>query len=209
MTVFLKSLGPAAFTLFAVFFLLPSVFAQGGVKGKVRGPNGNGIANAEVSARQDGKDIKTVKADSKGEFQLSGLKAGKYNISFDAEGYAISVLYNVEVDSKVRDLGNRLILSLDRGTLVLVQGSVFFKEGTSVTGAQIKLEQVNADGSTKSLATSFSNSSGEFSFRRRPGAVKLRITAKLKDASVSKELEVDDAAIYRVALTLPMSRVDR
>jgi hypothetical protein len=80
----------------------------------------------------------------------------------------MGVLHNVEVGNKMRDLGGRLILSRDRGTFVIVQGSVFFKEGNSVTGAQIKLEQVNADGSTKDLSSSFSNSSGEFSFRRPP-----------------------------------------
>jgi hypothetical protein len=195
--------------LLSAVCLLPSVLGQGGVKGKVRGPNGNGVPNAEISVRQDGKDIRSAKADAKGEFQISGLSPGKYNISFDADGYALGVLYNIQVESKIKDLGDKLILSRDRGSMVLVQGSVFFKEGTSVTGAQIKLEQVNSDGSTKSLGTSFSNSSGEFSFRRPSGAAKLRVTAKLKNATMSKDVEVDDPAIYRVALTLPMSAVDR
>jgi len=106
-------------------------------------------------------------------------------------------------------LGDRLILSLDRGNFVFVQGSVFFKEGSSVTGAKIQLEQINADGSTKSIASSFSNSSGEFSFRRPPGNAKYRVTAKLKGISASKDVDIEEAAIYRVALTLDMSRNDR
>jgi len=209
MTIIAKPLRNSLFFLLAAFCLLPTVFAQGGIKGKVRGPNGSGIPNAEVAVRQDGKDIKTAKADAKGEFQISGLSAGKYNIAFDADGYSTGVMHNVEVGNKVRDLGSGLILSRDRGTFVIVQGSVFFKEGTSATAAQIKLEQINADGSTKSLGTSFSNSSGEFSFRRPQGSAKLRVTAKLKNAVISKEIEVEEAAIYRVALTLPMSAVDR
>ena len=198
------------FFLLAAVCLLPAVFGQGGgVKGKVRGPGGNGIANAEITLRQEGKEMKTARSDSRGEFNITGLPSGKYNITFDASGYSMGVLHNVEVGNKMRDLGGRLILSRDRGTFVIVQGSVFFKEGNSVTGAQIKLEQVNADGSTKDLSSSFSNSSGEFSFRRPQGAAKLRVTAKLKDARISKDIDVEEAAIYRVALTLPMSREDR
>ena len=112
-------------------------------------------------------------------------------------------------ESSVRDLGDRLILTYDRGTFVIVQGSVFFKEGSSVTGAKIQLEQVNGDGSTKTLGSTYSNSSGEFSFRRPEGAAKLRITAKLQNASATKDVEVAEAAIYRLALTLDMSREDR
>ena len=118
-------------------------------------------------------------------------------------------MHGVEVGNGVRDLGDRLILSYDRGLFVIVQGSVFFKEGSSATGAKIDLEQINSDGSTKSLGSTYSNSSGEFSFRRREGAAKLRVTAKLKGVSVTKDIDVEEAAIYRVALNLNMSRDDR
>jgi hypothetical protein len=185
-------------------------FAQsGGVKGKVKAPNGRGIANAAITVRQDGKEIASSSTDAKGEFRIAGLLSGKYNISFDASGYSEGTLHGVEVKNGVRDLGDRLILTYDRGSFVIVQGSVFFKEGSSVTGATIKLEQVNADGSTKSLGSTYSNSSGEFSFRRPEGAAKLRVTAKLKGVSATKDVDVEEAAIYRVALNLDMSREDR
>lgn len=203
-----KSFRTVAFLLLSAICLLPTVFAQGGVKGKVRSPNGKGIPNAAITVRQDGKDIKTGSSDAKGEFAIN-LAKGKYNITFDASGYSMGVLHGVEVGSKFRDLGDRLILSVDRGTFVIIQGGVFFKEGSSVTGAKIELDQVNADGSTKSLGSMYSNSSGEFSFRRPEGVAKLRVTAKLKGASASKEVEVEEAAIYRVAITIPMSREDR
>ncbi|PYS86643.1 MAG: hypothetical protein DMF62_15160 [Acidobacteria bacterium] len=197
--------------LFAVIFAFAGVsFAQsGGVKGKVKAPNGNGIANASISISQDGKEVKTATTDGKGEFKISGLSEGKYNVSFDANGYSAGTLHGVEIKKGIRDLGDRLILSLDRGNFVFVQGSVFFKEGSSVTGAKVQLEQVNSDGSTKSIASSFSNSSGEFSFRRPPGTARYRVTAKLKGISASKDIDIEEAAIYRVALTLDMSRNDR
>jgi hypothetical protein len=200
----------ASVVLLSALCFLPSVYAQGGVKGKVRATNGNSIANASITARLDGKDVKTVHSDSKGSFVLDGLRNGTYNIVFDAEGYAAGVKFGVEVkDGKVRDLGDRLILGNDQGSLVFVRGGVFFKEGFSVTGAKIELEEVRADGSTKNIASSYSNTSGEFSFRRPPAGAKYRVTAKYKGVTSSKDVTVDNPGIYRVAITLDMSRSDK
>ncbi|HBR57644.1 MAG TPA: hypothetical protein DEA22_09270, partial [Blastocatellia bacterium] len=65
----------------------------------------------------------------KGSFAISGLKPGTYSVVFEARGYAIGLLAGVEVKKGIRDLGDRLILAVDRGTLVFVRGSVFTKEG--------------------------------------------------------------------------------
>jgi len=177
----------------------------------VRNNKGNGIGGATVSARLDGKDVKTVTADSKGNFLMEGLKSGTYNISFDADGYAMGVKFGVEIkNGSIRDLGDRLILSVDQGTLLIVKGSVFFKEGTSLTGAKIEIERVNNDGSTKSLGSTYSNYSGEFSFRPPPGVTKVRITARYKGVEGSKEIaDMVNAGIYRTAITLDVSRSDK
>lgn len=197
------------FSVFAIFTFSLSASAQsGGAKGKVRAQNGKGIPNATITVRLDGKDVKTATSDSKGEFTITGLGHGKYNFTFDADGYSLGVLHGVEIRDGVRNLGDRLILSVDRGTQVLIQGSVFSKEGGSLSGATIELEQVRADGSTKSLGSTYSNTSGEFAFRRPEGAAKLRVTVKLKGVSGSKDIEVEEAAIYRVAITLNLSRND-
>ena len=92
-----KSLLFAAAAVFAALALLTTISAQttGGLKGKVRSMRGSGIAGATVTARRKGADIKTVNADSKGNFLLDGLEAGRYNIVFDAPGYSSGVLYNV------------------------------------------------------------------------------------------------------------------
>jgi hypothetical protein len=197
--------------LLSVFCLLPSVYAQGGIKGKVRNNKGNGIGGATITARLEGKDVKTVKADSKGNFQMEGLKSGTYNIAVDADGYAIGVKYGVEIkNGSVRDLGDRLILAVDQGTLVIIKGSVFFKEGTSMTGAKVEIERVNDDGSTKSLGSTYSNYSGEFSFRPPAGVTKVKITAKYKGAEGSAEIaNIVNAGIYRTAITLDVSRSDK
>ena len=197
--------------LLSAVCLLPSVYAQGGIKGKVRNNKGNGIGGSTVSARMNGKDVKTVTADSKGNFLMEGLKAGTYNISFDADGYSMGVKYGVEIkNGSVRDLGDRLILGVDQGTQVIIKGSVFFKEGTSLTAAKVELERVNDDGSTKSLGSTYSNYSGEFSFRPPPGVKKVRVTAKYKGVEASKEIaDISGAGIYRTAITLDISRSDK
>ena len=197
--------------LLSAFCLLPSVFAQGGIKGKVRNNKGNGIAGATVTARLNGKDVKTVTADSKGNFQMEGLKAGTYNVAVDADGYALGVKYGVEIkNGSVRDLGDRLILAVDQGTVVIIKGSVFFKEGTSMTAAKIEFERINDDGSTKNLGSTYSNYSGEFSFRPPAGVTKVRVTARYKGVEASKDItEIVNAGIYRTAITLDISRSDK
>lgn len=198
--------------VFFAFGLLAVVcFAQGGVKGKVRAMNGSGIADAKVTARLNGKDVRSVRSDSKGNFTLQGLGEGVYNIVFDAAGYASGVRHGVEVkNGDVRDLGDRLILSIDRGTLVIINGSVYFKEGTSLPGAKIEVERVNADGSIEDLKSRiYTNYTGEFTFRQPPGATKFRVTAKYKNASATKDIEVGGPAVYRLAITLDISRTEK
>ncbi len=199
------------FFVLSAFCLLPSVLAQGGIKGKVRNNKGNGIAGATVTARLDGKDVKTVTADSKGHFTMQGLRSGTYNILVDADGYAAGVKFGVEItNGNIRDLGDRLILSVDQGTQILIKGSVFFREGTSLTAAKVEIERVNDDGSTKNLGSTYSSSSGEFTFRPPAGVTKVRITAKYKGISGSKEIkDIANAGIYRTAITLDISRADK
>jgi len=196
--------------LFIALFVVSSVsiLAQtGGLKGKVRTSKGDGITGVTVTARQKSGDIKSVKSDNKGNFVIQGLEAGVYNLVFDGKGYGSSVLYNVEVKkNKVRELPDRLILAVDQGTLVIIKGSVFSQDGRSVTGAEVTIEKMNSDGSSRKLGSVYTNVSGEFTFRQPQGAAKFRLTAKLKDAESSKEVEVDSAAIYRLAITLNMEK---
>lgn len=191
--------------------LVPSVFAQGGIKGKVRNNKGGSIAGATVTARRDGKDVKSVTSDAKGNFLMEGLRAGTYNIVIDADGYAAGVKSGVAINENgVRDLGDRLILSVDQGNQVIIRGSVFFREGTSITAAKVQLERVNADGSTKNLGSTFTSVSGEFTFRPPAGTTKVRVTAKYKGVSGSKDIsDILNAGIYRTAVTLDISRSDK
>ena len=190
--------------------LLP-VFAQstGGVKGKIRNLRGDRIADATITARQNSRDVRSVKSNSKGEFVLDGLEIGFYNILVDAAGYSTGIKNNVEIKrNKVTDLGDKLFLSIDKGTQVIVNGSVFYKDGTSVTGAKVEVERIGTDGLVKKIGTYTTNISGEFTFRQPDEPAKFRITARHKNVSATKEIDVESAAVYRLAVSLDTLRND-
>lgn len=178
--------------------------STGGIKGKVRDTKGKGISGVTITVRQKGEDLKSVKSDSKGEFVMEGLKPGMYNVVFERDGYGSGVLYNVEVQKKkVGDLGNRLVMRVDQGTLVIINGSVFNQFGGSVYGAKIEIEKISG-GSSKNVGSSYTSQSGEFVFRFPEKSERFRITASAKGVSSSKEIEVSEAAIYRLAITLEL-----
>lgn len=208
-----KRPGRTALTLFLILAgLSAAAFAQQqtGFKGKVRKSNGTGIAKATVTAVRDKQDIKSAVSASDGTFQITGLTPGTYVLRVEADGYATGTTFPVDVkQNKVRDLGDRLFLNVDQGTQVILRGSVFFKEGTSVTGAKVELERVNADGSVKRLGSTETSVTGEFTFRQPDGAAKYRVRAGYKGAAAVKEIEVSNAAVYQIALSLEMSRDDR
>jgi hypothetical protein len=188
----------------AVFVVTSAAQTTGGVKGKVRTTKGAGIAGATVTARKKGVDVKTSKTVSTGDFVLDGLETGRYNLVFEAPGYSSGVMYNVEVSkNKTADLGDRLILTPDQGNQIFLKGSVFDKQGFSVPGAKIQIERVNSDGSTKSLGDTYTSVSGEFTFRPT-SAAKLRVTATYKGISATKDIDVAEPAIYRLAITIDL-----
>jgi hypothetical protein len=205
----IKFLRQSVFFAFALVLASAIAFGQstGGVKGKVRAPSGGGIAGATVTARQKGQDIKTATSDSKGEFVLDGLESGLYNLAFSKDGYSSGILYNVEVrKNKITNLPDRLILSTDQGTQVIVKGSVFNQNGVSLYGAKVEIERVSDGGSSRKVGSGYTSEAGEFTFRFPEGAAKFRVTASAKGVSASKEVSVNEAAIYRLAITLDLSK---
>lgn len=198
-------------TVFAFLLTFSSIlaFAQetGGVKGKIRNIKGDGISGATITARLKGEDVKSVKSDTKGNFELIGLQPGIYNFVIEKSGYGTGVKYNVEIKKKnTISLGDNLVLMVDQGTLVLINGSVYNQDGRSITGAKIEIEKVNSDGSTKKLGSGYTNVSGEFTFRQPQGTAIFRITASVKSVSASKEVSVDSAGVYRLAITLNLPK---
>jgi hypothetical protein len=198
----MKKFSVLAFLFFSFCVSFASA-QETGVKGKVRAANEKPLADATITARQNGKDVKTIKSDAKGNFQMTGLAPGEYNFLFEKEGFAAGVKYNVKVrKDAIVDFGDRLILGVDPGTLVFIRGSVFTPEGKSFPGADVKIERISADGKTKKVGSGSTNDSGEFGFRFNDTPAKYRVTASAKGVTETKEIEVSNAAVYRVAFTL-------
>lgn len=191
-----------------VVFFSFSAFGQetGGVKGKIRSLQGESLSNVKVEIQQNEKNVATTSTDKKGEFLINKLRAGKYTFVFSKKGFTTGTINNVEVGkNKVRDLGDKLALDIDEGMLVLIRGSVFNENGHSLYGAIVDISLIQTDGSLKKLKSSYTSESGEFGFRFPEQAATYRVTASAKGKTVSKDVTVDMAAIYRLALTIDLS----
>ena len=199
------------------FVLLLLVFAvtslaqgTGSIKGKVRDKSGDGLDAVTVTARRDGKNVKAVSTDSGGKFKISGLSPGMYNLVFEKSGYSGGVLYDVIVKrKKTNNLKRRLILTVDQGTLVILEASVFSPNGFSIYGAKVVVEAIKEDGSSKEVGRGYTSRDGDVLFRFPVGATRYRVTASGKKAKASKVVEVGDAAIYRTAITLDLSQENK
>jgi hypothetical protein len=204
----------------AIFLMLTAAYcllataasaqSTGSVKGRVRSFRGDTISGATVTARQNSQDVKSVTSNAKGEFNLSGLEPGIYNFVFEAKGYASGLKSGVEIKAgSTKDLGDKLYLNLDRGSRVIVQGSVFFKDGTSVPRAKVEIAKISG-GATRTLLTTFTSYSGEFGFSQPDtGSATYRVTATYKDSTVTKDVEVTSPAVYRTALNLNIDRPEK
>ena len=192
--------------LFAVL-VAGNVFAQdkttGGLKGKVRVESGK-PAGVSVVLRQGEVEVARGLTSKSGDFELRGLKPGRYGLTLKKAGLSVGTIENIEVKAgKPRSLGDHLILTIDEGSIAFIRGSVFNEAGRSVPNVKIQLARVEADGSVKKIDGRVTNETGSFVFRLAPEDGKYRITAEPRDGEpVSRDVDVDGAAVYRIALTV-------
>lgn len=177
--------------------------STGAIKGKVRVETGT-PSGITVVIRQGERAVNNVATDKSGSFQVR-LPPGIYGLTFRKPGLSVGTIENIEVRAgKTRSLGDRLILTIDEGSIAFIRGSVFNEAGRSVPGAKVELAKIQEDGSTKKIDGRVTTETGSFVFRLMPEPAKFRVTVKpLNGDAVSKEVEVDGAAVYRVALTVP------
>jgi hypothetical protein len=177
--------------------------STGGIKGKVRVETGSpsGVA---VIVRQGDREVARGVTDKNGEFLVSRLTPGRYGVTLRKPGLSVGTIEDIEVKAgKPRSLGDRLILSIDEGSIAFIKGSVFNQNDRSAPNVRIELARIEADGSTKKIDGRITNEIGAFTFRLTPELAKYRITAKPTSGdAVSKDVEIDGAAVYRVALSL-------
>jgi hypothetical protein len=201
---FRKTLFLFAITLAFAGVALGQDKSLGAIKGKVRVETGT-PAGVTVVVRRGDTEVTRSTTDKNGDFVVSKLTPGKYGVTFRKPGLSIGSLEDIEVKAgKTRSLGDRLVLTIDEGSIAFLSGSVFNSAGRSVANAKVELSRILEDGSTKKIDSRITTETGSFKFRLSPDAGKYRVTVKPDGAEpVTKDVDIDGAAVYRVALNLP------
>ena len=176
----------------------------GAIKGKVRVETGT-PSGVTVLVRRGQTEVARGETQKNGDFLISRLTPGVYGLTFRKPGLSIGTIEDVEVKAgKTRSLGDRLILTVDEGSLAFVAGSVFGADGRSVPGAKVELARILDDGTEKKIDSRITTETGSFKFRLAPEQAKYRVSVKGSgDEPIKADVRVDGAAVYRVALNLP------
>jgi hypothetical protein len=176
----------------------------GAIKGKVRVETGT-PSGVTVVVRRGEKEVLRTETQKNGDFLVSRLTPGVYGLTFRKTGLSIGTMEDIEVKAgKTRSLGDRLVLTIDEGSIAFLSGSVFNANDRSVPNAKVELSRVMEDGTLKKIDGRITTETGSFKFRLSPEPAKYRVSVKANGSeTVSKDVEIDGAAVYRVALSLP------
>lgn len=172
------------------------------IKGKVRSEQGS-ASGVSVILLQGDREVTRVATDKKGEFTMARIAPGSYSVTFRKPGLAIGSIPNLDLKAGQKRTLHDLVLGVDDGSIAFLRGSVFTESGRSVPGVRVELARIVAENSIQKIDARITGETGEFVFRLSPETAKYRITIKADKAEpVSKDIEIDSAAVYRVALTL-------
>ena len=176
----------------------------GAISGRVKVAPGATPGGVAVTVRRGDEEVARRETNSKGEFQVEGLAPGTYGLTLRKAGLEVGRMEDVEVRAgKTVSLKDGLFLPIDEGSIASIRGSVFNAAGRSLVGARVELARVGADGSVRKLDSRVSNVAGQFAFKLTPEHGRYRLTAKADGMEpASEEVNIDGAAIYRVALSL-------
>ncbi|HWS89449.1 MAG TPA: carboxypeptidase-like regulatory domain-containing protein [Pyrinomonadaceae bacterium] len=176
----------------------------GNIVGRVKVAPGATPGGVAVTVRRGDEEVARRETNSKGEFEFQGLAPGTYGLTLRKAGLEVGKMEDVQVRAgKTVSLKDKLYLPIDDGSIAHIRGSVFDINGRSVNGATVELARVEADGSSKKLDSRVSNATGSFAFRLTPERGRYRVTAKADGAQpTTEEVNIDGAAIYRVAISL-------
>jgi hypothetical protein len=174
----------------------------GAIKGKVRVERGSAAGVAVVLLEGD-REVARVQSDKKGDFVIPHIAPGVYSVRFRKPGLSVGTIDDVAVKAgQTRALGDRLYLSIDAGSIALINVSVFDPNGRSVPDVRVDLAKIVSENNLEKVDTHMTDESGQFVFRLPPDHAKYRLTIMSNDAErFSKDIEVEMAARYSVALT--------
>jgi len=172
------------------------------IKGKVKVEQGS-PSGVSVILLQGDREVTRVATDKKGEFTLAHVSPGLYSVTFRKPGLAVGSIPNLDLKGGQKRVLRDLVLGIDEGSIAFLRGSVFTESGRSVPGVRVELARVVAENTVQKIDARVTGETGEFVFRLSPETAKYRVTVKADGAQpVSKDIEIDSAAVYRLALTL-------
>jgi hypothetical protein len=188
----------------ALFLLLSTGVAQdkntATIKGKVGVEKGS-PAGVAVTILQGEREVAQTLSDKGGNFQIKRLPPGIYSVKFRKAGFAVGTIDNVTLKAKDSRTFKDIILSVDEGSIVFIRGSVFNEASRSVPGVRVDIVKVVSENSVVKLDSRITGETGEFVFRLPPDPAKYRLIIRADDAEPSsKDVDVESAAVYRVAL---------
>ena len=198
------------FTLVLVFLVISlsagNLFSQdhasGRIKGKVRVETG-APSGVSVIVRQGEREVARGVTDKNGEFVISRLTPGRYGLTLRKPGLSVGTIEDIDLKAGQTRSFSGLILAIDEGSIAFIKGSVFNQDDRSVPNVRIELARIESDGTARKIDGRVTNEIGSFVFRLTPEVAKYRVTAKPNGGDpVSKDVEIDGAAVYRVALSL-------
>ncbi|HEX8891573.1 MAG TPA: carboxypeptidase-like regulatory domain-containing protein [Pyrinomonadaceae bacterium] len=197
-----------AITLIITLLLAATASAQdrstGGIKGKVRAKGQGTVTGVSVTVRQHDREVARAVTDGKGEFVINGLAPGIYGLTLHKEGLSVGTLEDIQVKAgKTTGLPDHLVLTENEASVARLWSSVFNEGGLSIPNVRIELSRVEGDGTARKIDGRLTNESGQAVFRLSPNKATYRITVKAEGKEPqSKDVEIDGAAVYRVAFTI-------
>lgn len=172
------------------------------IKGRVRAEQGS-ASGVSVILLQGDQEVTRVATDKKGEFTIARIVPGSYSVTFRKPGLAIGSIPELSLKAGQKRVLHDLVLGIDEGSIAFLRGSVFTESGRSVPGVRVELARIVAENSIQKIDSRITGETGEFVFRLSPETARYRVTVKADKAEpVSKDVEIDSAAVYRVALTV-------
>ena len=172
------------------------------IKGKVRVEQGSPSGVAVILLQGD-TEVMRAATDKRGDFVVAHIAPGVYSVTFRKPGLAVGSIPNLDLKAGQTRSLHDLVLGVDDGSIAFLRGSVFTESGRSVAGVRVELARIVSENSVQRIDARVTGETGEFVFRLSPETAKYRVTVKADGAQpASKDVEVDSAAVYRVALTL-------
>src|SRR5687768_8582459 len=137
----------------------------GTIKGKVKVETGT-PGGVTVVVRRGETEVARVQTQKGGDFVVSRLTPGIYGLTFRKPGLSIGTIEEIEVKAgKTRSLGDRLVLTIDEGSIAFLSGAVFNPDGRSVPNAKVELSRIHEDGTAKKIDARLTTETGSFKFR--------------------------------------------